>query len=103
MCIYVYICFHIELNLNKGEEFLILINSNITNYYTYNNNSDKKIYFLNISLNKGENLIQFIYSKKLNFVPTYQNPVLIKNITIRGSKDYFTYTTGTIMKRSFIS
>ena len=38
-----FITFHIELNLNKGEEFLILINSNITNYYTNNNNSAQKI------------------------------------------------------------
>jgi hypothetical protein len=79
-----FISFHIELNLNKGEEFLILINSNITNYYTYNNNSDQKNYFLNISLNKGENLIQFIFTKKLIFVLAYKNPVLIKNITIQG-------------------
>ena len=63
-----FISFHIELNFNKGEEFLILINSNITNYYTYNNNSDQKNYFLNISLNKGENLIHFIYTKKLIFL-----------------------------------
>ena len=79
-----FIIFHIELNLNKGEEFLILINSNITNYYTYNNNSDQKNYFLNISLNKGENLIQFIFTKKLIFVLAYKNPILIKNITIQG-------------------
>ena len=84
-----FISFNLELNLEKGEEFLIMINSNITKIYT-NENSEQKNYFLNISLNIGENLIQLIYQKHLIFEPSYKNPVIIKNIIIRGSKNEYT-------------
>lgn len=66
-----------------------MINSNITKIYT-NENSERKNYFLNISLNIGENLIQLIYQKHLIFEPSYKNPVIIKNIIIRGSKNEYT-------------
>ena len=84
-----YISFDLELNLQKDEEFKIIINSNITHEYNLDNSKNIK-YFLNISLNQGDNNIIFSYIKKSQFEPTYINPVLIKNLIIHGSSELYT-------------
>ena len=84
-----YICFDLELNLQKGEEFNIIINSNNTHKFN-SENSQKIKYFLNISLIEIDNKIELTYIKNSQIEINYKNPVLIKNIRVHGSSDLFT-------------